>query len=255
MEQDDPLIDVPAELDKVAMLDRLACVLDPELDESILHLGFVQSIRLRDGHAHVTLRLPTSWCAINFTFIMAEDVRTALLMVDGIERVTVGLGDHAAAAEIETGINNGKPFSASFPGESGPSIAALRTLFMRKGFLLRQEVVLRALRGAGLSAAAIAAARVGDDLERFGAARAVQRYLERRAELGLDCSPDAALIVDPDGSSLPAEGLEAWYQRVRLVRVTLEANGSFCRAVLATRETVPPGSFTNQGIGRVHVPA
>jgi metal-sulfur cluster biosynthetic enzyme len=75
----DPLIDLPSGTDKAAILDGLASVLDPELDQSILSLGFVRSISLRDFHATVTLQLPTSWCAINFTFIMAEDVRSALL--------------------------------------------------------------------------------------------------------------------------------------------------------------------------------
>jgi metal-sulfur cluster biosynthetic enzyme len=45
----------PAGYDGTAILDRLAQVLDPELDESILDLGFVRSLQLRSGHAHVAL--------------------------------------------------------------------------------------------------------------------------------------------------------------------------------------------------------
>jgi hypothetical protein len=45
--------------DGMAVLERLAQVLDPELDESILDLGFVRSLELRSGHADVALRLPT----------------------------------------------------------------------------------------------------------------------------------------------------------------------------------------------------
>jgi metal-sulfur cluster biosynthetic enzyme len=250
----DPLIDLPSGTDKAAILDRLARVLDPELDESILSLGFVRSISLRDLHATVTLQLPTSWCAINFTFIMAEDVRSALLAVDGIERVTVLVGDHASADEIEGAVNGGTPFASAFRGEAGQGIAALRTLFMRKGFLMRQEVVLRALRAAGLSAAAIESLSVGDDLEQFGLTEGARPYLERLVELGLDGSSDAPLIVDPDGAALTAARLDAWYQHIRTIRVTQEANGSFCRAVLATRQTVPAGSSVKQKLGRGHVP-
>lgn len=36
-----------------AFHERLAQVLDPELDESILDLGFVRSLELRSGHADV----------------------------------------------------------------------------------------------------------------------------------------------------------------------------------------------------------
>src|SRR5712671_277916 len=113
----------PAGYDGTAVLERLAQVLDPELDESILDLGFVRSLELHSGHAKVALRLPTSWCAVNFAYLMAEDVRRALLTVEGIHRVTVRLGDHCAAAEIEAAVNEGLPLCGSLPrrgcGEPG----------------------------------------------------------------------------------------------------------------------------------------
>src|SRR5712692_9322390 len=101
----------PAGYDGTAILDRLAQVLDPELDESILDLGFVRCLQLSCGHAEVALRLPTSWCAVNFAYLMAQDVRRALLTVEGIRQVTVRLGDHCAAAAIEAGVNDGRPFA------------------------------------------------------------------------------------------------------------------------------------------------
>src|ERR1700720_2742042 len=116
----------PAGYDGTAILDRLAQVLDPELDESILDLGFVRSLRLRSGQAEVALRLPTSWCAVNFAYLMAEDVRRALLTVEGIHRVTVSLGDHCSAAEIEAAVNDGLSFADAFPAEGAGSLAALR---------------------------------------------------------------------------------------------------------------------------------
>src|SRR5437868_13202568 len=76
----------PTGYDGTAILKRLEQVLDPELDESILDLGFVRSLQLRSGHASVALRLPTSWCAVNFAYLMAEDVRRALLAVEGDAR-------------------------------------------------------------------------------------------------------------------------------------------------------------------------
>ena len=117
----------PAGYDGTAVLERLAQVLDPELDESILDLGFVRSLELRSGHANVALRLPTSWCAVNFAYLMAEDVRRALLEVEGIRRVTVSLGDHCAAEEIETAVNDGRPFAEAFPASVSLSVLAFRT--------------------------------------------------------------------------------------------------------------------------------
>lgn len=254
----------PDDCDGAALLERLAGVRDPELDEPLLALGFVRSLALHAGHAVVALQLPTSWCAVNFAYMMAQDVRDALLTAEGVDRVTIRLGDHCAAAEIEAAVNGGKPFAAAFPGEGGGDLAALRHHFLRKGFLARQERLLRALRDAGWSFAAIAALRLSDvsvaedgfvvrpsglPPRASGPAATLRLYLERRAETGLDCGPAAPLIVDVNGGTLTAERLEAHYRDVRTVRVALEANGSFCRAVLAARrrDAAAPSTHTSQG--------
>src|SRR5215470_18418203 len=103
--RDDVPCEFPAGYNGSAVLERLGQVLDPELDEAILDLGFVRSLELHSGHASVGLRLPTSWCAVNFAYLMAEDVRRALLTVEEIDEVTVSLGDHCAAVEIEAAVN------------------------------------------------------------------------------------------------------------------------------------------------------
>jgi len=262
--RDDVPCEFPAGYDGAAVLERLAHVLDPELDESILDLGFVRSLELRSGHASVTLRLPTSWCAVNFAYLMAEDVRRALLGVEGIRRVTVSLGDHCAAEEIEAAVNNGRAFAEAFPGEGAGSLAALRLTFLRKGFLSRQERLLRELRIAGCSPAAICALRVGEVSMQAdaiviqqpdctpvvsGSAAVLRRYLQRRAELALECSLTAALIVDLEGKPFSVERLEAHYQAIRTARVALEANGSFCRALLSVRHrnASAPLGYANTG--------
>jgi metal-sulfur cluster biosynthetic enzyme len=246
--RDEVPIEFPVGYDGSVLVARLARVLDPELDESILDLGFVRSLRLRSGHATVVLRLPTSWCAVNFAYLMAEDVRRALLSVEGIDRVTVRLGDHCAAAEIEGAVNDDRSFADAFPAEGAGSLAALRLTFLRKGFLSRQERLLRDLRDAGCTPTTICALRLGevsvqDDAIVIrqpgcaplagGSAAILQRYLERRLELALDCSPEAPLIIDLAGAPFSADRLQAHYEAVRTVRVALEANGSFCRALMS----------------------
>jgi metal-sulfur cluster biosynthetic enzyme len=227
------LTEIDADHDGAAIVTRLATVLDPELDQSIVELGFVQELRVHAKHAQVTLQLPTSWCAMNFAFLMAEDMRKVLLATDGIEYVTVRLGDHCAADEIEAAVNRGEPFSDAFSGEGAGSLAGLRANFLRKGFLVRQQRLLQQLRDTR-SPEAIARLRVQDGLH-VAAAEVVNPYLERRIELGLDCSTSAPLIVDQDGAVVAADRLEAYYQQIRTVRVALDANGAFCRAVLARR--------------------
>lgn len=261
---------VPAGYDGSIILERLDQVLDPELDESILDLGFVRSVELRGGYADIALRLPTSWCAVNFAYLMAEDVRYALLGVEDIREVTVHLGDHCAAAEIEAAVNAGGSFADAFPGEGAGSLAALRATFLRKGFLIRQQRLLRELRDAGLDTPAICALRLAEVSMRddvivlgdpdpapfpSGSGTILQRYLQRRAELGLDCSPAAALIIDLDGRPFAPERLQAHYEAARTMRIALEANGSFCRALLARASGDVAENAANAKTGGRHVRA
>jgi metal-sulfur cluster biosynthetic enzyme len=241
--------DVP---DRAIILERLHRVLDPELDEPVLQLGFIKSLHVQGGHATVAMHMPTSWCAVNFVYMMAEDIRHALLTVESIHAVTIRLGDHFAAPAIETGVNAGTPFAEAFAAEGGGNLDALREIFLRKGFTSRQERLLRGLKDAGLTAADICAMRIGDlsfagdaCLARcagrkpveVGPADTARRYLQRRGELGLDGSPTWPLITDLQDQPLAVERLEEHWTRARTVRLSLEANGALCRAVLAARQT------------------
>src|SRR5690349_19228545 len=92
--------------------------------------------------------------------------------------------------------------------------------------------------------------RVSDCVESVRG-RVLQRYLDRRVELGLDCSPSAPLIVDQSGLPIAADRLETYYHQIRTIRVSMEANGSFCRAVLAKRFTSTRSAATTKGEARV----
>ncbi len=234
-------------------------VLDPELDESILALGFVDAVTAQGSHLTVTLSLPTYWCAANFSYLMASDARRNLLTVDGVDRVTVRLPDHFASAAIESGVNSGESFAAAFPDEAWEKLDQLRDLFLRKGYINRQESLLRHLKVAGLRDDEVAGLRI-DDLRLegefcwvrapngpetcIGPARVARKYLERRAELGLDCSPDGVLVCDLRGQAVPAHRMEDYLVRSRTTRLASEANGALCSALLQSRRT---GQVNSQG--------
>ena len=58
---------------------RLDMVSDPELDQSVAEMGFVNSVEIGAGGAvRISFRLPTFWCAPNFAFLMAHDMREAV---------------------------------------------------------------------------------------------------------------------------------------------------------------------------------
>ena len=247
---DDVRLSVPPKLARKAILDRLDSVLDPELDESILSLGFVRAMHEENGHLTIELHLPTHWCAANFVYIMAFDARQELLKIDGIERVTVRLPDHFASNAIEAGVNAGSYFAEAFPDEATENLDQIRDLFLRKGYTKRQEGFLRQLISAGFSFKEISALRIEDvrfdeaycrvcrskpQEDYVGPAGEARRYLERRAALDLDCSPSGPLMTDLRDKPIPADGLEDYLIRARTVRVSMEANGSFCAAVLQSR--------------------
>ena len=245
------LLAIPPTLDSNDILERLNSVLDPELDESILSLGFVKALKVEGGHLTVELELPTFWCAANFSYLMASDARRELLMVEGVQEVTVCLPDHFASRAIETGVNSGKSFTETFPGEATENLGQLRDLFLRKGYINRQESLLSHLRRGDLSWEEISRLLIGDlqvDKESCcvhqagapavytGPSKVALRYLERRTQLGLDCSPSAPLITGLDGASIPADRLETYYVRSRTVRLATEANGALCSVLLQARK-------------------
>ncbi len=219
-------------VDEARVLDALSGVRDPELDEPITDLKFVSELRLEDDVILVRLRLPTYFCAPNFAYLMVADAQQAVLSVPGVKRAIVVLDDHYASDEINGGVNNGRGFDGTFPDETeGPDLEELRSIFHRKSFISRQEKLCRALLADGRTPVDLAQMRVG----KLPPTDEAEKYLERRAELGLDVSPGAPLIVDPDGNRVPEEAVVEHLRFARTVRVSIEGNAGLCRGLLATR--------------------
>jgi len=65
---------------------------------------------------------------------------------------------------------------------------------------------------------------------------ALDRLLRRRSELGLPCTDDAPLLVDP-GSGVPItpDGVPLHLRKARLTRTSLDANTGICRGMLRQR--------------------
>ena len=225
----------PAQVDRDAVLAALGTVRDPELDESLTELGFVSEVQVDGGTVRARLRLPTYWCAPNFAYLMAADADIALRSVPGVRRVEVLLDDHFASDEINHGIAERRSFQRSFEGLADDELDELRLLFRRKALVARQQRLLRALLDQGTTVEQLGRLRLGD----LAPSPELEAYRQRRAELGLDTSPAAPLVVDTDGNPIPAELLEAHLRVARLTRVSIEGNAGFCRGMLATRYQLP----------------
>ena len=218
------------------VLDALAQVHDPELDEPITSLGFVASCEVSgQGDVGVTLRLPTPQCAPNFAFLMAADARRVLRRLPGVREVTVRLQDHYTGAEINGALARGEGFTGAFPGETDDDeLDALRELFLRKALVGRQSRLCEALLAGGVSPDEVATRRVAD-LPDVPDAR---RCVELRRHLGLPHDPDDRAFILPTGDPVPAAELMRWLRTARLLRLSLEVNGGICRSLLRVRHGV-----------------
>lgn len=218
-------------------LDRVA---DPELDEPVTEMGFVEKVTIRGSKVEVEFRLPTYWCSPNFAYLMAEDIRREVEALPWVERVAVRLQDHMFAEKVNDGVNGGLGFDASF-GEmaSGDNLSALRAKFEVKAFQRRQESVLLHLRAAGMSDSKIVAMTLYQlDATNFGDAAAADqkpRYRELLMAKGLASCPEDLAFRSWEGEPLTVVGLPDYLATLRQVRINMEFNGALCRDLKSTR--------------------
>jgi metal-sulfur cluster biosynthetic enzyme len=217
------------------VLDALGSVRDPEIDESLTDLRFVERVHVEGKRVNVHLRLPTFFCAPNFAYLMVADAVKAVQALPEVDDVTVTLDDHFASDEINRATAAGGGFDAAFPGESVGELGELRDLFTRKAFTARQSRVCDAHLRAGRTVEELAVTRLGA----LKGDPDVTRCIELREQLGIDASPDSPAFVLADGSALDAAGLARFVRVARLVRLSLEGNAGFCRSLLATRYGIP----------------
>ena len=76
-------------IDDIQILSALENVQDPELGKNIVELGMVHDVELEDGNAQLTLALTTLACPLRDRIV--DDIRQALLSLDGIRDVQVDL--------------------------------------------------------------------------------------------------------------------------------------------------------------------
>jgi len=216
---------------------QLAEVYDPELDQPLTELGFIGGVDIAGEKVTVRFRLPTYWCAANFAYMMASDIRERVFELPWVKRVDVLLQDHFHDEEINEGIKHGKTFLTAFP-DATESLDDLRETFRVKAFQARQERVLRWLIRKGLQEEAILKMRVGDLqqlLKKRQVAKLVERYLSIRQERGLPGDISAEAFTHPDGTPIDPGGLELLLQRASSTRLSMEFNTAFCSGLLKTR--------------------
>src|ERR1700752_24173 len=131
-------------------------VTDPELDESVVDLNFVTRADVdADNCVHIEFRLPTYWCAANFSFLMADDMRNAVKELPWVADVSIVLGEHMYADKINAGLARGLNFEETFGAEADGDLDELRRTFLLKAFQRRQAALLAHLLEARRDAAGL----------------------------------------------------------------------------------------------------
>ena len=216
----------------------VARVNDPELDEAVTEMGFVERIEVgEDGAVALDFRLPTYWCSPNFAFLMLDGVRAALEALPWRPRADITLHDHLFADEVNQGLAAGKGFADIFselaPGED---LEALRETFRRKAFERRQEALVAALREAGWSdAETVGLDRRALDAPPQGLEDVFARYAEAFVARFPAVAAQAPLIVDGAGRPVAMADFADHVARLRSVRINMEFNGALCRGLKQVR--------------------
>ncbi|WP_035856597.1 metal-sulfur cluster assembly factor [Cryptosporangium arvum] len=221
-----------------AILDALGTVVDPELDEPITDLGFVRSVEITGGHVEIHLRLPTSFCAPNFAYLMASDAYEAVAAVPGVERVVVELDDHHDSELINAGLAAAAGYKGTFRHEAEDSLDELRATFQHKAHTAATERAITALLRAeperdvwALTLADLPAGPYTDAL------------IQRRTTIGWPVDAGSPVLLNDDGTRPTRDQAELRLRRARSVRISVEGNAHFCRGLLATRY---PGAERDQ---------
>ncbi len=210
----------------------LATVVDPELDQPITELGFVRSVRIDDAGVTVHLRLPTSFCAPNFAYLMASDAVDALRRVPEVGTVTVLLDDHHDSDKINAGLAADAGYVGTFGSEAEQDLDGLRLTFQRKAHTAAMErCVMALLRTTGRTVDEVHGLTLGE----LPGGPHKASLLRRRTDIGLGIRPDDLVLVDDSGVPVPAEAVPLRLRFAKAVRISVEGNGHFCRGLLATR--------------------
>ena len=156
--------------------------------------GFVRSVRIDDAGVTVHLRLPTSFCAPNFAYLMASDAVDALRRVPEVGKVTVLLDDHHDSDKINAGLAADAGYVGTFGSEAEQDLDELRGISSAKHTRRRWS-------GADGAAPAPAGPSTSGRLTlgELPGGPHKDALLRRRTGIGLGIRPDDLVLVDDDG--------------------------------------------------------
>lgn len=234
------IANLKAELE-LEVWDCLEAVTDPELDEPITDMGFVERVEVTDAKkVTVEFRLPTYWCSPNFAFLMAFGIRREITALPWVVEAEVQLNDHCFGDKVNEGVNSGREYHDIFADYcDGAKLDEVVDTFLAKAFDRRQETVLLGLQALGHEPAGIVAMTLADlravNFTGEEELRQLPRYLDLLAVQGLASEPGDLAFPTWDGDEIAPQELRAHLTKLRSTRINMEFNGALCRGLAKTR--------------------
>ena len=233
-------------MDKIQdVYQKLSLVYDPELDQSLTELGFIDDVLIYNDEVEVKFRLPTYWCSPNFAFIMAEDIYRYVNELNWVKDVKVQLIEHCASEEINKGVTNGKEFSeaiVNFGGSEG-NLEELRMKFQIKAFYARQEKLIKYLiHHMGFSIEYIISMTIEDlQNQRLNGEGSLFRskYVEKKNMFNHE---NQLAFTTPEGLGLTKDTFNEYLLGIKRTRISMEFNGHYCRGLLEARYNLSSSS-------------
>ena len=217
----------------------LESVTDPEIDESVVSLEFVSEVKIDENNrVQIEFRLPTYWCAPNFAFLMASDMRDAVSELHWVRDVTVRLVDHFSAELINRGVARNQDFRDAFPGETDDDLSALRQKFLGQAYERRQELLLKHLFELGYDPTWVLCLRLSDLLSlaldhQSTALRTLYLFVWRK--IHPDAGEEAIAFTTSEGAPVDPSDLKGYLRKIAGARRNAAFNGFICRSLLAER--------------------
>ena len=220
----------------------LKTVFDPELDESIVDLGFVSNIKIKtDCSVFIELKLPTYFCSANFAWIMCYDSKKAIEKLSWVLDVEVALIDHFVMNKVNKGLKNNETFSSIFGADKANDIAKLRIKFDKKAFLNRQYLLIQFLRKKNLLDCEIINMTL-DNLTIFASKfyddefnKNLRRYESLKDKLIKNKKNINFAFLGLDGSKIQENNLLDHLRTLRRTTGSITANSEMCKILMKER--------------------
>ena len=234
-----------------SVLEALATVTDPELDEPITDLGFVRDLSItEDGRISVEIVTSTFWCSPNFVYMMLEEARDAVSRLPGVKEARVYLGGHHDSDRINEAVNSGKSFSQCYESEASGDLVELNRMIRTRALRSRLYSMTVAMARCGITPEELfGLSRVdilaeGNTFVVESRGRALQiadpddvrhlgRYLSFLDGIGRKDGP--LVIWDLDGNPPGKEEFNSILTLSRSARANFSLNAELCRALLEAR--------------------